>query len=126
MKTGKYFLNFLRLLALRVGVSFQRATRKKDLEKLLNLIKPMDSQYQLVRVGGPGDGGYLIPDDLGGVSHLFSPGVGNSIDFEKDLFLRYGIKSHLIDASVSPIVDESVETFDQLFLGSTVGKISYP
>lgn len=46
-----------------------------------------------------GDGGYLIPDDLEGISACFSPGVDDRATFETSLIAR-GIPCFLADASV--------------------------
>ena len=54
----------------------------------------------LIRIGGEGDGGYLVPNILGGVSHCFSPGVSFTSDFESHLSKTYDIKSFMADASV--------------------------
>lgn len=69
-----------------------------------------DTDKELIRIGGSGDGGYLIPDDLVGVSAVFSPGVAAVADFEKH-FADRGIKCFLADASVKspPIQHENFE-----------------
>jgi len=38
-------------------------TPKQNVIDLLTRLRPQDNGYSLIRVGGPGDGGYLIPDD---------------------------------------------------------------
>ena len=72
----------------------------------------------LIRIGGDGDGGYLLPDILSDVKYCFSPGVGDIAKFEEELDRSYGIKSFLADASVeaSPIVNSNFE-FISKFLG---------
>ena len=52
----------------------------------------------LVRIGGEGDGGYLLPDDLKGIRKCFSPGVSTTAEFEKHVARTYGIKSFLAAA----------------------------
>lgn len=59
----------------------------------------MATEHGLLRIGGPADGGYLVPDDLDGIAACFSPGVGDSVAFESDLLAR-GIPSHLADHTV--------------------------
>ena len=73
----------------------------------------------MIRIGGPGDGGYLVPDDLDGVEYCFSPGVNTISDFENQL-ADLGIKSFLADYSVDvlPVVRPEF-TFDKKYLGST-------
>ena len=63
----------------------------------------------MIRVGGDNDGGYLLPNDLVGISTCFSPGVDVTASFEIDLCKR-GIGSHLADASV----DASPKKFSPL------------
>jgi hypothetical protein len=72
---------------------------KEQLQALLKSLHPVKTKYPLIRIGGNNDGGYLIPDDLSGVSTCFSPGVDVTAQFEVALCKR-GIGSHLADASV--------------------------
>jgi hypothetical protein len=69
------------------------------LNDLLVSLYPVKTNFELVRIGGNNDGGYLIPNDLEDITACFSPGVDVTASFEKDLLER-GIKSHLADASV--------------------------
>ena len=39
-------------------------------------------KFNLLRIGGDSDGGYLLPDDLENISSCFSPGVSDIFDFE--------------------------------------------
>ena len=50
--------------------------------------------YKLIRLGGRGDGAYLLPDDLQDIQACFSPGVSDSKLFEP--------KSRYIKGSVRP------------------------
>jgi hypothetical protein len=72
---------------------------KEEIQKLINSIRPVKTKFDLIRVGGNNDGGYLLPNDLSGISVCFSPGVDVTASFEIDLCKR-GIGSHLADASV--------------------------
>lgn len=67
---------------------------------LASRLHPVLTQFPLVRLGSDKDGGYLIPEDLGGIEECFSPGVDVNSSFERDLLARYGIGSHLADGSV--------------------------
>ena len=74
----------------------------------------------LIRIGGAGDGGYLIPDRvLETIDYCFSPGVSDTANFEHELATTYGIKSFLADASVpsAPIANDNFH-FTRRFLGS--------
>jgi hypothetical protein len=70
-----------------------------ELKELIKALRPVQTNFKLIRVGGANDGGYLIPDDLDGIAACFSPGVADTATFEADL-CRRGIGSHLADGSV--------------------------
>jgi len=90
---------------------------KEQLQELLKALRPVKTKYDLIRVGGDNDGGYLLPDDLSGISTCFSPGVDVTATFEKDLLSR-GIRSHLADASVDGAPDGlEVLSFTKKYLG---------
>lgn len=82
----------------------------------LSFFSPKPSGVPLIRLGGPGDGGYLVPDDLEGITALFSPGVSNQTSFEDELSAR-GIKCFLADASIAenPPKNQAMH-FDPLWL----------
>ena len=76
----------------------------------------------LIRIGGSGDGGYLLPDLLGDITHCFSPGVGYTANFEYDLSRDYNIQSFMADASVSsPPFDDRNFFFTRKYLGNHTG-----
>lgn len=84
-------------------------------------LRPVAIQHPLVRIGGGGDGGYLVPDDLEGITACFSPGVGHTAQFEVDLVTRFGIPCYLADASVvPPSFDPAIAAlidFENIFIG---------
>ncbi len=71
----------------------------ENISEILEIIRPKPSPRPLIRIGGSGDGAYLLPDDLSGISACFSPGVANRKDFEDELAERFGIASHMCDFS---------------------------
>jgi len=73
-------------------------TPRKDVIELLNRLRPQDNGHNLIRIGGLGDGGYLLPDDLSGIGELFSPGSNQLSNFEKDIADRWKIKSFICDS----------------------------
>src|ERR1043165_4264971 len=75
------------------------STAPEELRNLIARLKPVDPGRTLCRLGGPHDGGYLVPDDFEGMGHSFSPGVGPSIDFDLDV-ARRGLQVHFADGSV--------------------------
>ena len=71
----------------------------------------------LIRLGPEGDGGYVVPDDLDGVTALFSPGVAFVSGFERDCADR-GVAVFMADGSVErPATDHGRFTFTQKYIG---------
>ena len=99
------------------GYRISKTTNLNHLRSFISLLHPI--QVPLIRVGGNGDGGYLIPDDLSGVNFCFSPGVSDIATFENELSSK-GVKSFLADYSVEnpPFLDNSV-SFIKKFVGPT-------
>ena len=87
-------------IASRLGYFASKRTSLADLRRVVELLRPVDAGHRLVRIGGDGDGGYLLPEDLGGIAACFSPGVDRQATFENAL-ARFGIGSHLADRSVA-------------------------
>jgi hypothetical protein len=102
------------------GININRIVKKDILFTFLSLIQPVTTGMPLIRIGGQGDGGYLLPDDLVGVNVCFSPGVANVSDFEKEL-VRRGIRCYCADGSVdgSHLQNEAGIYFIQKHLGIT-------
>ncbi len=69
------------------------------LYKTIKRLKPRPSPFPLIRVGPFSDGGYLLPNDLSGISACFSPGNDNRKPFEDSLLHGWGIQSYLLDKS---------------------------
>jgi hypothetical protein len=67
--------------------------------KAVEILIPKKSPKPLIRLGSAFDGGYLLPDDLTGISRCLSPGVNNFKFFEDDLATKHNIKCDLVDAS---------------------------
>src|SRR3954463_7181162 len=89
----------LQMAANRAGWSVTRQVPIDRQAALLEAARPWQTEHPLIRVGGAGDGGYLLPDDLDGIAACFSPGVSNQATFEEDLLAR-GIPCFQADASV--------------------------
>ena len=83
-----------------LGLYMRPQTPSRDIHDLINRLVPYDLGVPLKRIGDPRDGCYLIPDDLDGIEHCFSPGVGNTAVFENGLY-ELGIRSFLTDYSVN-------------------------
>lgn len=72
-------------------------TPKREIVELLERLRPVSNGHQLIRVGGPSDGGYLVPDDFEGITECFSPGSNLLWSFEKSLQTQFGIRSFMCD-----------------------------
>ncbi len=85
---------------------------------LIRSLHPIDTGPSLIRLGPDGDGGYLLPDDLEGIGHGFSPGVSTESRFEADLADR-GMRMYLADFSVAaPAQPHPNFEFDRKFVGA--------
>jgi hypothetical protein len=93
---------------------------KEAVAALIAKLKPMSSpDFKLIRLGPNSDGGYLVPDDLEGISACFSPGVNNVAGFELDCAER-GMGVFLADHSVeAPPLDHEQFHFTKKFIGSS-------
>jgi hypothetical protein len=111
-------------------VIFPMTSKLRYLE-LISTLRPIDNGHELIRIGSPSDGGYLLPNDFAGVKHCISPGVSDSWSFELQLLSNFGINSVLVDASIQQPIGLPVGlTFKHLWVGSltdnystTVGKL---
>lgn len=108
---------FTRSSLLSLGLTYGKTADPRAIERFLEMVRPVETQHELIRLGGDTDGGYLVPDDLDGISACFSPGVSVVARFEEDLAAR-GIKCFLADASVgAPPVENDLFDFERKFLG---------
>lgn len=94
-----------------------RTMSRQTIIDFLARVRPVQTEHALIRIGGEVDGGYLLPDDLSGIRHCFSPGVSEVADFELDLAKR-GVQCFLADYSVdAPPRQHPNFVFDKKFLG---------
>jgi len=98
----------LRRFASNRGLVLEKASASPELKDFIARFRHNFVSCDLIRVGGEGDGGYLVPDILSEVAFCLSPGVGGTANFEKDLSSNYGIASFMTDGSVGglPVQDE--------------------
>jgi hypothetical protein len=100
------------------GHNFAPTVAEAQMLELIRRLRPRSCAVPLIRVGGNGDGGYLIPDDLEGIEYCFSPGVSVTADFENQLAER-NIRSFLADYSVEqPPILRPEFVFDRKFIGA--------
>ncbi len=71
----------------------------KALHQIFEIVRPFPCGLDLIRIGGAGDGAYLLPNDFDGLAACYSPGTANSKDFEDELATRFGVRSHMCDYS---------------------------
>lgn len=101
------------------GIYPTKMTREEDLRNLLQKLRPMVTDKELIRLGPEGDGGYLVPDDLEGLGACFSPGVDYVSGFEKDCADR-GMAVFMADNSVAgPAEEHPLFHFTRKYLGVT-------
>ena len=115
---NNFLFNFCREFVLK-GVKRESMVKieTSKIRAFLKLIRPIQSQFSLIRIGCNNDGGYLIPDDLAGIKYSFSPGVGNQISFDLDLAKR-GIQSFLADGSIDRLpAKHQLISFEKVYIG---------
>jgi len=97
------------------GAWLERASSDSDILALLSRLRPQATP--LIRVGSrDADGGYLLPDDLEGISAMISPGVSDECSFDLDIAER-GIPVFMADASVDgPPERHKLFNFSKKFL----------
>lgn len=101
------------------SVYIERAVEPQNIIHLVKKIRPLKTRFDLIRVGGASDGGYLLPDDLADIGVCFSPGVAGTATFEMDLLHSHQIGSHLADFSVdAPPMNFQPVSFTKKFIGT--------
>lgn len=71
--------------------------------EVIDFFRPKPSSFELKRVGGNGDGAYLVPQELlPSITLCFSAGCENRKNFEDVLTHSYGVACHLLDYSSDP------------------------
>jgi len=100
------------------GLFFRSTATPSSVADFLRLLAPEAIDQPLIRLGGSGDGGYLVPDDLDGIEYAISPGVSTVATFDEDLAAR-GIDVVMLDASVKkPPIHNPHFTFLPMWLDS--------
>ena len=108
----------LKSIGYKTGYVVDRALDADSIQRFIRRAYPILTEHELVKVGSDGDGGYLIPNDLDGIEACFSPGVGNTSDFECELAER-NIKCFLADFSVEkPPAESAAFHFVKKFIGA--------
>lgn len=104
------------------GYLFNEIISDEKIESFLLMIRPLRSNFELVRLGGDKDGGYLLPNDFYGIKNCFSPGVSIVSGFEDDL-AKMNIKSYMADYSVNrPIIENEKFDFIKKYIGFEINE----
>ncbi len=102
-----------------VGKFPTKITPREELVGLLRSLHPVTTPRPLIRMGPPGDGGYLVPDDLAGLDACFSPGVSSVSGFERECAER-GMQVFMADRSVDGPAEEHANFhFIKKYIGAT-------
>jgi len=92
-------------------------TKPGAVATLARRLAPRTPNVPLIRLGPAVDGGYVVPDDIDGVSACISPGVSTECGFDLALAER-GIDIYMADASVDgPPLAHPRFHFAKKFLG---------
>lgn len=113
------FKSSIKELAFKNHILMERLNSSEQVSNFLERFREKYVATELIRIGGNGDGGYLLPKCLDEIDYCFSPGVDVVANFEDEISKRYGIKSFMADASVSspPLINPDFD-FIPKFLGS--------
>ena len=107
----------LKKISLESGFYISGTTELSKLKEFFSKINPIATGCGLTRIGDMADGGYLVPNDLQGISACFSPGVSKEASFEL-AFANKGIQCYLADYSVNgPPFENQHFDFEKKYLG---------
>lgn len=99
------------------GYVLEKAIDKKNILHFIDLLQPYATNYDLIRMGAEGDGGYLVPDDLCDIAACFSPGVGAFSTFE-EACAQKGMQVYMADYSVyAPRIENINFHFTKRYIG---------
>jgi hypothetical protein len=71
----------------------------ENIRDFIKKLQPYQTNFPLRRIGLEKDGGYLVPDDLEGITACFSAGIGGKYHFEDQCF-DLGMQIFMADKSV--------------------------
>ena len=99
----------------------QWMTPKEKVRQFIEKLHPLQTNFELMRIGPNNDGGYLVPNDLKDIQACFSPGVDKVSGFE-EWCLNNGMKIFLADKSVDNVnldIPKEQYSFIKKFIGCT-------
>jgi hypothetical protein len=116
-KIRNIFYRIAKPIATCLELNLTGAVSDIEIKSFLKKLHPIDPKIELIRIGPIGDGGYLMPDDLEGISACFSPGVDIESRFELELAEK-GIEIFMADFSVEkPSIEHPRFHFRKKFVG---------
>ena len=65
----------LRNYCLDIAYFVKASSSKEEVLSFIKKLRPVTTEYPLIRIGGSSDGGYMLPNNLTGIDALYSPGV---------------------------------------------------
>lgn len=74
-------------------------TTQTEILVLAGKLSPQASRFNKIRVGSMGDGGYVLPDDLGCIDSVLSLGIGGEVSFDH-YFAAKGARIYQYDPTV--------------------------
>lgn len=111
--------SFIKKILFKIGINIEKISNLNEIKIFISRFRENYKSVELIRIGGDGDGGYLVPNILNDIKYCFSAGVGPVSAFEKHLSTNYKIQSFMADASVScPSEEDSNFIFIKKFLSS--------
>ena len=111
----------LRIISLSSIYLEMEITPKDKVISLIETLKPIKTNFDLIRLGPKADGGYLVPNDLDNINACFSPGVAEVSEFELDCYNK-GMQLFLADKSVAKPnlgIKEDKYSFLKKYIGIT-------
>jgi hypothetical protein len=118
IKTHQRTQRWLKERDIRRRGRVEELSSREQLEEFFGILLAYDPGLPMIRLGGEGDGGYVLPDDLDGLAACISPGVSTVADFELAMADR-GVPSFMADASVeSAPADHPLFDFEPTFVGT--------
>jgi hypothetical protein len=117
-KLRNLFFRIVKPISTRLELNLTGAVSGREIKSFLNKLHPIDPKIDLIRVGPKGDGGYLLPDDLEGISACFSPGIDIESRFELELAEK-GMDVFMADYSIeSPKISHPRFHFVKKYIGA--------
>jgi hypothetical protein len=102
MRTVVQMTNLIKVVIEQLAANriwIERSAKGSATLKLMQLVRPRAIRRDLVRVGRPSDGGYIVPDDLDDLKIAVSPGVSAEIGFDIEMAER-GLAVFMADGSI--------------------------